>query len=82
MPLISGNQPAEVTHAREIENAEFVRINRGIRPYGGRKLRVAYVDGDVVAVYAETAAGNSMLGADVRTYRLDEVKPARARLTP
>jgi hypothetical protein len=58
------------------ENAKFVRIKNGVRPYGGKKLLLVSIDQTArnVTVSVDTKAGNSMVGADYRIYRIDEVE--------
>lgn len=70
--------PTEAEKALLMRSARQVRIKPGVRPYGGRKMDlVRYEAGNnTVVVRADTKAGNSMIGADHRVYRLHEVDPA------
>jgi hypothetical protein len=54
--------------SREISN-EYVRVKKGVRPYGGRLVRVSRWDGDYVDVFALTHRLD-----DIRRYRRDEVE--------
>ena len=59
---------------------EWVRIKKGVRPYGGRKVQVAARETlpngrAVVDVHAPTNHRGGWMHVDVRRYNADDVEP-------
>ncbi len=63
----------------EREASTYVRIKKGVRPYGGRVVKVAGREGMIVRVHAPTNHRSGWMHSDIREYYEHEVEACGKR---